>query len=447
MESIAVKEKTRTAQELRTEIQELVEQYVQLEWPTKLFEPGKTPILYAGRVFDSDEVKTLVEAALDFWLTSGRFSKQFEDEFAKYFNVNYALLCNSGSSANLLALSALTSIRLGDKRLRPGDEVITLAAGFPSTVNPIIQNKLVPVFLDIELPTYSLNVSLLEQSLSSRTKAIMMAHTLGNPFNLKEVQRFVKKHDLWLIEDNCDAVGSLYNNQLTGTFGHLATVSFYPAHHITMGEGGCVLTNDPQLKIVVESFRDWGRDCYCKPGKDNTCGRRFEWQLGSLPYRYDHKFIYSHLGYNLKVTDMQAAIGVAQLKKLPRFVEARRHNWRRLHSGLKRYEEFFILPEATVGSDPSWFGFLITVRENAPFSRGDLVGFLEDHKIATRLLFGGNLTRQPAYQEVNYRVVGSLAVSDMVMNQAFWIGVYPGLTEEMIDYILNVFEKFMSSAT
>lgn len=445
MERTRVGEKITTTEALRAQIQGLVEHYAQLAWPPSPFEPGKTAIPYAGRVFDADEVKTLVEAALDFWLTSGRFAEQFEREFAQFFGVKYALLCNSGSSANLLALSALTSRKLGERRLQPGDEVITVATGFPSTVNPIIQNRLVPVFLDIELPTYNLNVRLLEQARSPRTRAMMVAHTLGNPFQAKIVQAFARQHTLWLIEDNCDAVGSRYDGQLTGTFGDLATVSFYPAHHMTMGEGGCVLTNDPQLKVIIESFRDWGRDCYCEPGKDNTCGRRFDWQLGSLPHGYDHKFIYSHLGYNLKATDMQAAVGVAQLRKLPRFIEARRRNWHSLYEGLKRYEEFFVLPEPTPGSDPSWFGFLLTVREDAPFSRREFTRYLEDHKIATRMLFGGNLTRQPAYQQETYRTIGSLDVSDTVMNQTFWIGVYPGLTTEMLEYILSVFDTFLRS--
>lgn len=443
MERPRVDEKTNAAAAVRARIQGLVEQYVQLAWPPPPFEPGKTSIPYAGRVFDADEVKTLVDAALDFWLTSGRFSEQFERQFAHFFGMQYALLCNSGSSANLLALSALTSPKLGERHLRPGDEVITVATGFPTTVNPMIQHQLIPVFLDIELPTYNLDVRSLEQALGPRTRAVMVAHTLGNPFNLAAVRQFVQQHNLWLIEDNCDAVGSRYQGQLTGTFGHLATVSFYPAHHMTMGEGGCVLTNDPKLKVIIESFRDWGRDCYCDPGKDNTCGRRFDWQLGSLPHGYDHKFIYSHVGYNLKVTDLQAAVGVAQLKKLPSFIEARRRNWRRLYEGLKRFEKFFILPEPTPGSEPSWFGFLITIREEAPFSRRELTRYLEDHKIATRMLFGGNLTRQPAYQYVTHRVIGSLSVSDQVMNQTFWIGVYPGLTTEMLDYTLSVFESFV----
>jgi CDP-6-deoxy-D-xylo-4-hexulose-3-dehydrase len=354
----------------------------------------------------------------------------------------HALLCNSGSSANLLALSALTSPKLGERRLRPGDEVITVAAGFPTTVNPIVLNRLVPVFVDVELPTYNLDVTQLEAALSPRTRAVFTAHTLGNPFDLDAVSDFAKRNDLWLIEDNCDALGSTYRDQLTGTFGDLGTVSFYPAHHITMGEGGCVMTNRPQLKLLVESFRDWGRDCWCEPGEDNTCGTRFDWQLGTLPRGYDHKYIFTHLGYNLKVTDMQAAVGVAQLAKLPDFVRARKENWQRLREGLADFEDDLILPEATQHSDPSWFGFIVTVRPGARFDRKELVGHLESHKVATRLMFGGNLTRQPAYQDVEYRTVGDLPQTDLVMNGSLWIGVYPGLDERMIDYVLDVFRDF-----
>ena len=432
-----------TSDEIRAEILALVAQYYQANWPEKQFVPGGTPLLYSGRVFDADELVHLVDAALDFWLTTGRYAARFEREFARFLGVHHVILCNSGSSANLLALSALTSPKLGERRLRPGDEVITVAAGFPTTVNPIIQNNLVPVFLDIELGTYNVDIRYLEEAISPRTRAIMLAHTLGNPFNLDAVLDVVKRHDLWLIEDNCDALGSTYKGKLTGTFGDLATVSFYPAHHITMGEGGCVLTNSPKLKVLVESFRDWGRDCWCAPGKDNTCGKRFEWQLGDLPYGYDHKYIYSHIGYNLKLTDMQAAVGVAQLKKLPDFIGARKRNWRLLYDGLKPLEEFFILPKATPGSDPSWFGFPVMVRPEAPFSRRDLVLYLEKHRIATRLLFGGNLTRQPAYQDVPYRVVGDLRNTDVVMNQIFWIGVYPGITKQMIAYVIETVASFI----
>lgn len=432
-----------TADELRAEVLALVAQFHQANWPAKQFIPGETRVLYSGRVFDANELVHLVDAALDFWLTTGRYAAQFEREFARFLGVRHAILCNSGSSANLLALSALTSPKLGERRLQPGDEVITVAAGFPTTVNPIIQNNLVPVFLDIELGTYNVDVRYLEEAISPRTRAIFLAHTLGNPFNLDAVLDVAKRHDLWLIEDNCDALGSTYKGKLTGTFGDLATVSFYPAHHITMGEGGCVLTNSSKLKVLVRSFRDWGRDCWCDPGKENTCGKRFEWQLGDLPYGYDHKYIYSHIGYNLKLTDMQAAVGVAQLKKLPRFIETRKRNWQLLYEGLRSLEELLILPQPTPGSDPSWFGFAITVRTEAPFTRNELVRYLESHKIATRLLFGGNLTCQPAYHAVPYRVVSDLTNTDMVMNQTFWIGVYPGLTEEMLLFVIDTFRSFI----
>ena len=429
------------ADALRGEIIELVGRYYAAAFPESAFVPGESPVRYAGRVFDADELIHLVEAALDFWLTTGRFADQFEREFARFFGLKHAILVNSGSSANLLALSCLTSPKLGERQLKPGDEVITVATGFPTTVNPIIQNHLVPVFLDVTIPTYNIDVTLLEGACSARTRAVMLAHTLGNPFDLGAVTDFVREHNLWLIEDCCDAVGATYHGRKVGTFGHLATVSFYPAHHITMGEGGCVLTNQSLLKTLVESFRDWGRDCWCQPGKDNTCGKRFEWQLGDLPHGYDHKYIYSHLGYNLKLTDMQAAVGVAQLKKLPAFIAARQNNYQALYDGLKDLEEFLILPEATPGSVPSWFGFPIAVRPGAPFTRNEAVGFLEKRKIATRLLFGGNLVRQPAYRDVPYRVVGDLKNSDFVMNQVFWVGVYPGLSTEAIEFMVDIFHK------
>ncbi|RMG35406.1 MAG: lipopolysaccharide biosynthesis protein RfbH [Methanobacteriota archaeon] len=431
------------AEQLRQEIFSLVIKYYQEVFNENRFIPGESPVPVSGRVFDSEELICLVDASLDFWLTAGRYAEQFEKDFARFLSVRHTLLCNSGSSANLLAVSALTSPRLGKRRLQPGDEVITVAAGFPTTVNPIIQNGLVPVFLDIELGTYNVDVRYLEEAIGPRTKAIMLAHTLGNPFNLDVVLDVAKRHNLWVIEDNCDALGSTYKGKFTGTFGDLATVSFYPAHHITMGEGGAVLTNNPLLKKLVESFRDWGRDCWCPPGRDNTCGKRFEWQLGELPYGYDHKYTYSHIGYNLKLTDMQAAVGVAQLKKLPRFIEIRKRNWRLLYEGLKPLDEFFILPEATPNSDPSWFGFLITVRPEAPFTRRDLVQYLESRKIGTRLLFGGNLTRQPAYRDAHYRVVGDLRNTDLVMNQTFWVGVFPGITEQMINYMIEVINTFV----
>lgn len=435
------------SQELRQQILDMIRPYHESAFGLSEFVPGHTPVPVSGRVFDADDMIHLVESSLDFWLTTGRFADQFEREFGRFLGIRYALLCNSGSSANLLALSSLTSPKLGERQLLPGDEVITIAAGFPTTVNPIIQNNLTPVFLDIQLGTYDVDVSLLEEAISPRTKAIMMAHTLGNPFDLAAVTEIAKRYDLWLIEDNCDALGSTYQGKPTGSFGDLATVSFYPAHHITMGEGGCVLTNRAALNTLVESFRDWGRDCWCAPGKENTCGKRFDWQLGELPCGYDHKYTYSHIGYNLKLTDMQAAVGVSQLKKLPDFIEARKRNWRLLYEGLKPYEEYFILPEATPGSDPSWFGFLLTVRPEAPFSRNALIRHLEGNKIGTRLLFGGNLLRQPAYQSISSRVVGDLTNTDLVMNQTFWIGVYPGLTEPMIAYMVDMIALFVRSQT
>lgn len=431
-------------QVLRTQIINLVREYYAEAFPTHKFKPGETFIPVAGRVFDADELIHLVDAALDFWLTTGRFADQFEHEFAHFFGLRHAILVNSGSSANLLALSALTSPKLGKLRLKPGDEVITVATGFPTTVNPIIQNRLVPVFVDIEVPTYNIDVSQIELALSDRTRAIILAHTLGNPFDLDTVVAFAKRYDLWLIEDCCDAVGATYRGKMVGTFGHLATVSFYPAHHITMGEGGCVLTDHPTLKKLVESFRDWGRDCWCEPGKENTCGKRFDWQLGDLPYGYDHKYIYSHIGYNLKLTDMQAAVGVAQLKKLPHFIEMRRKNFQMLYDGLRDLEEFFILPKASPNSKPSWFGFPLAIRNGAPFTRLQVLRFLENHKIATRLLFGGNLVRQPAYHDIPYRIIGDLKNADFVMNNLFWISVYPGLLPPMIDYILDIFHQLPS---
>jgi CDP-6-deoxy-D-xylo-4-hexulose-3-dehydrase len=425
------------AEQLRRRILELVAEYHQAAFPPVDFEPGVTPVPVSGRVFDAREMQLLVDSALDFWLTTGRFADQFEREFARFLGLRHAILVNSGSSANLLAISCLTSPKLGEKRLRPGDEVITVAAGFPTTVNPIIQNNLVPVFVDIQIPTYNVDVGQLEDAVSEKTRAVVLAHTLGNPFDVEAVMEFVKRHDLWLIEDCCDAVGATYQGRGVGTFGHLATVSFYPAHHITMGEGGAVLTNDPLLKTLVESFRDWGRDCWCDPGKDNTCGKRFEWQLGGLPCGYDHKYTYSHIGYNLKATDMQAAVGVAQLAKLPEFIAARRRNFSLLYEGLRDLEEFFILPEATPGSDASWFGFPIAIRPGAPFFREDVVRFLDEHKVATRLLFGGNLLRQPAYSGILHRAVGDLRNTDFVMNSVFWVGLYPGISATMLDHLLD----------
>ena len=421
------------------------------------FVPGKTFVPVSGKVYDAEDMATVTEAVLDFWLTTGRFAAAFEKDFASYLGVKHAILCNSGSSANLLALSCLTSPKLKDRRLRPGDEVITLASGFPTTVGPIVQNGLIPVFVDVAIPTYNVDPNQLEQALSPKTRAVFLAHTLGNPFDLGAVLAFCEKHNLWLIEDSCDALGATYkvrdqnlntrhspsSNRLVGTFGHIATFSFYPAHHITMGEGGAVVTNSGELKKIIESFRDWGRDCWCETGFNNTCKRRFDQQWGELPFGYDHKYVYSHIGYNLKLTDFQAAMGVSQLKKLPRFIEIRRQNFQILYEGLKNCREFFILPEATANAQPSWFGFPIAVRPEAPFTRRDLVRHLDEAKIDTRLLFGGNLTRQPAFRDVSYRKAGDLKNSDFVMNQVFWIGVYPGLNRDMLDYIIEKIRSFV----
>ena len=431
---------------LRESILEMVAQYCLEEFAEKPFIPGESPVPVSGKVFDSEEVMSLVDSALDFWLTTGRYAYRFEREFARYLGVRHAMLCNSGSSANLLALSVLTSPKLEDRRLVPGDEVITAAAGFPTTVNPMVQNNLVPVFLDIEMQSYNIDPSRIEEAISPRTKAIMIAHTLGNPFDLDTVINIARKHNLWVVEDNCDALGSRYNGQLTGTFGDLGTISFYPAHHITMGEGGCVVVNEPNLKVLVESFRDWGRACWCEPGEDDTCGKRFGWQMGRLPFGYDHKYVYSHIGYNLKLTDLQAAVGVAQLAKLEGFIEARQKNWSLLRQGLDKYQDVILLPESAANSEPSWFGFLISVRPGAPFTRNELVQFLESRKIATRLLFSGNLTKQPSFESVPYRVVGTLDNTDAVMENTFWVGVYPGITEPMIEYMIDSFGDFMEGS-
>lgn len=427
---------------LRSQVFEAVKNYYQHKFAPKDFVEGKNYVPVSGKVFDESELVNLVDASLDFWLTTGRYAAEFEKRFAEWLGVKHCLLVNSGSSANLLALTALTSPKLGDKRLKAGDEVITVAAGFPTTVNPIFQNQLIPVFVDIQLPSYEIDITQLEAAISPRSRAIMIAHTLGNAFDVDGVLAFAKKYDLWVIEDNCDAVGTTYRQQKTGTFGHLSTASFYPAHHMTMGEGGAVLTNDSRLKKIVESFRDWGRDCWCPPGVDNTCGKRYEWQLGELPTGYDHKYTYSHIGYNLKMTDMQAAIGVAQLDKLPSFIEKRKQNFEFLYSRLQDLEDVLLLPEVTPNSDPSWFGFLLSVKENAPFTRNELVQHLESKRIGTRLLFAGNLTRQPAYKDLNYRVIGDLKNTDWVMQNSFWLGLFPSLTGEMLNYVVSVIHQF-----
>jgi CDP-6-deoxy-D-xylo-4-hexulose-3-dehydrase len=431
-----------SSSELREQILQLAERYFDETFRSKPFVPGESAVPVAGKVLDAADLRSLIDASLDCWLTTGRFATQFERKFARYFDVRGASLVNSGSSANLLAFSCLTSPKLGKRSLRPGDEVITVAAGFPTTVNPIIQNRCVPVFVDITIPTYQADTTQLEAALSDRTRAIMIAHTLGNPYDLDRVASFAKQHGLWFIEDSCDALGATFKDKKVGTFGDLATVSFYPAHHITMGEGGAVVTNSPLLKTLVESFRDWGRDCWCEPGKDNTCGKRFDWQFGDLPCGYDHKYTYSHIGYNLKMTDMQAAIGLSQLDKLPGFIAARRRNFQRLYEGLKPREDLLILPESTPDAEPSWFGFPIGVREDAPFGREDLIRELESRHIGTRLLFGGNLTRQPAYKDVEFRVIGDLKNTDYVMNNVFWVGLYPGLTEEMLNYTVDTITAF-----
>lgn len=411
------------------------------------FLPGKTPVSYGGRVYDEKELLYLIDASLEFWLTAGRYAREFEARMAGTLGVRHCILTNSGSSANLLAVSALTSPELGASRLKPGNEVITVAAGFPTTVTPILQNGLVPVFVDVTLPTYNVDVEMLEEARSRKTRAVMLAHTLGNPFDVDRVLKFCKRHDLWLIEDNCDALGSTYKGKFTGTFGHIATQSFYPPHHMTMGEGGALFTDDPKRKRLIESFRDWGRDCWCPPGRDNSCRKRHSRQFGELPFGYDHKYVFSHFGYNLKVTDLQAAIGCAQLDKLPKFTEERKRNFQELSRGLEKHADRLILPEATEGADPSWFGFPVTVREGAGFTRDQMVFSLERNRIQTRMLFAGNLLCHPCFDALRkshagYRVVGNLPNTGRIMNDTFWVGVYPGITGEMIGYMKEVFSGF-----
>ncbi len=430
-------------EQLRAEILKLVEEFYQERFAGRSFTPGRDTIHYAGRFFDADELVKLVDSSLDFFLTASRYSDQFEAEFAEFFGLTNAVLVNSGSSANLVALTALTSPKLGERRLRPGDEVVTVAAAFPTTVAPIVQNRLVPVFVDVNLGDYTAIPSRIEEAVGPKTRLIAMAHTMGVPFDLDTVMRLAKTHNLWVVEDNCDALGSRYRGQLTGTFGDIATVSFYPAHHITMGEGGCALTNDELLGRILRSVRDWGRDCYCAGGENNTCGKRFGQQFGALPYGYDHKYVYSHIGYNLKVTDMQAAVGVAQLAKLEEFIARRKANFQKLHALLKIYQDRLILPHSTPNSDPSWFGFVITVRDESGFTRNELTRFLEANRIETRNLFGGNLLRQPAFMDIEHRVVGDLTNTDLVTEQAFFIGVYPGIGDSHLEYIGSVFARFM----
>lgn len=435
-----------TATDLRADILERVRSFHRANWPARTFVPGKSTIPVSGKVFDDAELVALVDSSLDFWLTAGRFADQFERDFATFFNTRFSLLTNSGSSSNLLAFAALTSPRLGERRLMPGDEVIAVAAGFPTTVNPILQHGCVPVFLDIDVPTYNIDVTHLEAAITPRTKAVMIAHTLGNPFNLDAIRGVCDKRNLWLIEDCCDATGATYRDKNVGTYGDISTCSFYPAHHITMGEGGAVMTSSPLLKKLLESFRDWGRDCWCPPGHDNTCGKRFCWQLGDLPDGYDHKYTYSHIGYNLKATDMQAAVGVAQLAKLPEFIRRRRENFATLTRLLADAQDRLILPKATPNSDPSWFGYPITLTDDCPVSRNDVIAHLESNKIGNRLLFGGNLLRQPAYKDIPHRVVGDLTNTDRVMHKTFWVGVYPGLTEEMLTFVAATLKEAVAGA-
>jgi len=432
--------------QLRQQILQLTAEFHAEAFPRRDFVPGDSAVPVSGKVIDAADMSAVVDSALDGWFTTGRWAKEFERKLARFVGVRSASLVNSGSSANLVALSALTSPKLGARALRPGDEVITVAAGFPTTVNPIFQNRLVPVFVDVTLPTYEIDVTQLEAARTPRSRAVMVAHTLGNVFDLGAVTAFCRKHNLWLIEDCCDALGSTYKGQMVGTFGDIATVSFYPAHHITMGEGGAVLTDRPALQVLIDRFRDWGRDCWCEPGKDNTCGKRFDWQLGTLPCGYDHKYTYSHVGYNLKATDMQAALGCSQIDKLPYFIARRKENFAYLKSALQPIAEFLQLPVAGENADPSWFGFPIGIKPGAPFTRHQLTAALEAQKIGTRLLFAGNLTRQPAYAGLEFRSIGGLPNTDYVMNNVFWIGVFPGLTPPMLDHIVQTMATFVATA-
>ena len=429
---------------LRNKISSLVKKYSDLEFKRRKFIPGKSTIPPTGKVIGDLELQNMVEASLDGWLTAGRFNKDFEKQLAKFIGIKQLITVNSGSSANLIAFTSLTSPKLKERAIKPLDEVITVAAGFPTTINPIVQFGAIPVFVDVKIPTYNIDESLIEEAITPKTKAIMIAHTLGNPFNLKVVKSICEKNNLWLIEDSCDALGSKYENQMVGTFGDIATLSFYPAHHITMGEGGAVFTNSIKLKMIAQSFRDWGRDCYCEPGKENTCGKRFDWKLGDLPQGYDHKYIYSHAGYNMKITDMQAACGSAQLNRINHFIKSRKKNFKYIYDSLKSHEEFLILPEATKNSDPSWFGFPITLRNDLSLNRTQLLRKLDEKKIGFRLLFSGNVTKQPYMLERKFRVVGNLNNTSTIMNNTFWIGVYPGLTHQELDFVVDQIKKALN---
>lgn len=431
--------------DIREEILSRTNEYYNLRFGKDEFIKGKSRVNYAGRVFDETELKYAIEASLDFWLTEGRFSEEFSERICEFLGVEHVLLTNSGSSANLLAFSALTSEKLGDKRLKPGDEVISVAAGFPATVTPILQYGLIPVFVDVAIPSYNIDVKMMSKALTSKTRCIFIAHTLGNPFNLDEVMKFAHENNLWVIEDNCDAFGSEYKGKKTGSFAHLSTISFYPAHHITTGEGGAICTNDPQLAQLVRAFRDWGRDCYCSGGENNTCGKRFSQQFGNLPFGFDHKYVYSEIGYNLKMTDIQAAIGVAQIQKLPFFCARRKENFKEWHRIFSKYSEFFILPSATEGSDPAWFAFIVTLKENAPFTRDEITTFLNSNLVETRNLFAGNITKQPGFMNKTYRIAENLKNTDYIMNNTFFLGTYPGLTTAMLNYSEELIDSFINN--
>jgi CDP-6-deoxy-D-xylo-4-hexulose-3-dehydrase len=429
--------------EIRNNINKLTKEYYEAKFGDQIFTPGKTKVNYAGRVFDENELVNLVDSSLDFWLTEGRYSELFCEKISDFLGVDHVLLTNSGSSSNLLALAALTSEKLGDKRLKPGDEVISVAAGFPATVTPIIQYGLVPVFVDVTIPTYNIDIEMLKNAISPKTRCIFIAHTLGNPFDLDEVMRIANENQLWVIEDNCDSFGSKYNDKYTGTFGHISTISFYPAHHITTGEGGAIVTNDSILAGIIRSFRDWGRDCYCAGGENNTCGKRFSQQFGQLPLGYDHKYVYSEIGYNLKMTEMQASIGSAQMDKLSEFCEKRKQNFKKHYIIFSKYSQYFTLPEATKNSDPAWFSFIVTIRKDAPFTRDQITAYFSDNLIETRNLFAGNIVKQPAFMDKNFRIAQNLENTDYIMNNTFFMGTYPGLTDDKFKYIESVLDKFI----